>query len=76
MENDALLIEDIVELLFISKSKVKYTIEKLGIVPVKRGRQNQVYYSREQVELIKENNPIHYAKNDEIFGIWHLKTNL
>ena len=76
MESDALLIEDIVELLFISKTKVKYVIKNLGIVPFKRGRQNQVYYSREQVELIKENNPIHYAKNDVIFGVWHLKPNL
>lgn len=57
------LLIEIEEMLFISKSKIKYIIEKMGIVPVKRGSQNQVYYSAEQVELIKENNPAYYTEN-------------
>jgi len=54
---------EIEKMLCMSKSKIKYTIEKLGIIPVKRGRQNQVYYDKEQIELIVENNPKYYEKN-------------
>lgn len=59
-------IVEIEEMLFISKSKIKYIIKKMGILPIKRGPQNQVYYSDEQVELIKENNPQNYEGNNLI----------
>lgn len=59
-------IVEIEEMLFISKSKIKYIIKKMGILPIKRGAQNQVYYSDEQVELIKENNPQNYEGNNFI----------
>lgn len=60
----AYLLVEIEEKLFLSKSKIKYIIKKMGIVPIKRGRQNQVYYSEYQVELIKENDFRNYTKNE------------
>jgi hypothetical protein len=51
---------DICEMLFLSKSKVIYVIKKLGLTPAERKKYNQYFYTKEQVELIKENNPKHY----------------
>lgn len=49
-----------------SKSKIKKIVKGMGIVPAKRGCQNQVYYNKEQIEIIKENNPRNYTRNDYI----------
>jgi hypothetical protein len=59
-------IVEIESLAGMSKSKIKEVIKGMGIVPVNRGPQNQVYYSKEQVEIIKENNPRNYIGNDFI----------
>ena len=56
---------EIEDMLFMSKSQIKRIIKNIGIVPVKRGSQRQVYYDLEQIELIKENNPLQYIKENE-----------
>jgi len=58
------LIVDIEDELFFSKSKIKYVIKNMGILPIYRGKRNELYYSSEQVELIKENDFRNYSKND------------
>jgi len=54
---------EIEEMIFISKSKIKTIIDKMGIVPVKRGKYNRDYFDLEQIQLIKENNPAYYTEN-------------
>ena len=65
---------DIETTLFLSKSKVKYVIKKMGIIPIEKTNHNKYFYSFEQVELIKENDFRNYAKNDG-FVIYNSKIN-
>lgn len=71
-------IDEIEELIYISRNTIRQRIKDLGLVPQFKDTSKTHYFNEEQIELIKENRYIDYQKftpTIEIFCIYESKLN-
>lgn len=63
-------IDEIEEIIFLSRNTIIRRIKDLGLVPQFKDTSKTHYYDEEQIELIKENRYIDYKKFEPIFEVF------
>ena len=56
-------IDEISDLIFLSRNTIRERIKLLGLVSQRKDSTKTYYFDEEQIELIKENNCLNYESN-------------